>query len=490
MSDLEGDMAAQARLGRQQGAQGRPPANARDPDTNELNITTQVYKAFQLQKEPIIRHLSEIGKSLDSVAQQLVELEAAASNVPDTSHIQQETQDALSQKRTLFVRDIKREILANSSLLRFKGDRGIEREAHYDTTPLGLFQWMVIIFAVELCLNSYFYSFNVGLVGGAIFAGVLSLVTAIVGFFTGSFFRLHADSNALTKYAGWCAIVFGLLGVFYLSSVTATYRSISVADREQQIRSAANFDQAPATQVFEQAVTTAPQIFLFPVTLRLPFRDLQSFLLFIVSLITFFVAFWKGYTSQDPIWGYKEVDESHKKAEAAVHALESELVRIAQKSARTYIVQRDSIVQAFTTLSKKLGASEADVKRLQTQLQTVATLLAREFALLVRAYRNGVAEVHPTELPKYFATEPSIDLDISAPLFQEQLERLPQLRESLGVLMNTHLDRLRREINDATNQERLSNAMVASFKTECEIEAKRQIQEETKISGALSSPAK
>ncbi len=426
----------------------------------------------------------DVEKRIQGVDQSLVQLEASATNVSATSSIKKATDAALTEGKSVLVRDIKREKYNRSAFLRFKADRAIDREASYDTTTWGVLQWMVIIFALELLLNSYFYSFGVGLAGGAIVAAIFSAVTAGAGFAAGRLFRLHREHAPAKSLTGWAALVLGVLCIIYLASLTATYRSIALIVRDQQIH-AANFDYTPAYIIFEQAFTKAPAIFLFPFTLRLPFEDIQSLLLFLVSLFAFSVAFWKGDTSDDRIWGFKDVDIAYKSAEQAVHDDERRLLDAARAVATAHITDRNAILQAFTSTNNQIAQNRAEVERLQTMLKDTASRLEGNHSLLIRTYRDNVSRVYPArEPPEYFKTPPAIELVVDATPFQEDHDHIARQKATLDALSSANADRLRSEISEATDEARLANESVAAFKKVCEDEAEAQIRDETTPSGA------
>ena len=488
MSDFQKDLDAAARLGRQEGAQGRPPAHATEPDVNEIAFATSTHSKYQQQREAIITQLRDVDKRIQGVDQALVQLQASAENVPPTSGIKKATDSALSEGRAVFVRDIKRDKYARSALLRFKADRGIDRDALYDTTTWGVLQWMVIIFAAELLLNAYFYSFGVGLAGGAIVAAIFSAVTAAAGFSTGLLFRLSRERALARSVTGWIILLLGALCIIYLASLTATYRSIALVVHDQQIH-AANFDYTPAYVIFGQAFTKAPAIFLFPFTLRMPFEDIQSLLLFLVSLFAFSVGFWKGDTSSDRIWGFKQVDKAHRDAESAVHEDERRLLETARSVANTHISERNAILQGFTSTSHQIAQNKAEVERLSTLLKDTSSHLADNYKLLIRTYRDNVARVYPSrEPPSYFRVPPQIELDIPAQPFQEALDRGAGQKKVLDDLSGATADRLRAEITEATEQARIANESVSAFKSDCELEAERQIRDENPPAGDYENP--
>ena len=66
-------------------------------------------------------------------------------------------------------------------------------------------------------------------------------------------------------------------------------------------------------------------------------------------------------------------------------------------------------------------------------------------------------------------------LDMPLDSFRAVLERITQGKADLVALMGSHLDRLRAEIADATNQARLATAIVTKFRASCETRAEREI---------------
>lgn len=485
--DLQREIREWETKGMREGAQGRPSALALEPDANELQIDAIVSGRFQVQKDRILAQLSDVEKRVDAAIQAIANIDAQASNLGDTANIGKVTQDALLERQPAFVRELKQQRYTRAVWLRFRGERNIEREASYDTSTWGVLQWMVIILAFELLLNAYFYSFGVGLVAGALVAGILSAVTAVLGYGTGLFFRLAHEQSPTKVIAGWSILLAGMLSIIYLASLTATYRSISIVTREQQVRQLTGFDYTPAYVIFRQAAAKAPEIFMFPFTSRLPFEDIQSFLLFLVSVIAFFVGFWKGHTAHDRVLGYKEVDKAYKDAEAAVARREAELVAVARHSAEGYATERSAILHTFNSTAAQLTASKVDAERLQMQLQDKADELAKQFQLLVKAYRTGVAKVAPAGVPSYFATEPLLRLDMPLDSFRAVSDHITRGKADLDGLMASHLDRLRAEAADATNQARLATAIVTNFRASCESEAEHQIQAERPVVGAAVS---
>jgi len=471
------ELDAIGKLGREQGQQERPPSAALEPDAIEVNESAKIIGRYQVVEQPTLSQLADVSRRVAAIEHVVAGLDTSATNLSDPDAIARTTDVALAERRPVVVHDIVLEKSTKANLLRFRGDRGITREAKYDSSTWELLQWMIIIFAIELGLNAYFYSVHVGLAGGAIYAAGFAFVTAALGFITGYAFRLAAEPSALRRIAGWFSILVGSGAILYIASLTATYRAISIIQEQQFSQANGAFDYAPANVAFARALVAAPTIFMFPFTLRLPFEEMQSFLLFLLSLFAFCVAFWKGFTSQDTILGYKDADKAHKEAEVLVRSRESELLQVAKSAANACAAERQSILQSFNTTNRDLAVAGTDVDHLRTQLSNGASALRREFELLVKTYRSANVSVRQTVRPDYFAGQPEIDLDVHGDVFDAVAKRIVDQKSALKTLIEAHSDHLKAEIKDAADQARIAHERVSAFLSESDQQAKQVMQE-------------
>lgn len=368
---------------------GVPPSDATAPDEWEVRLNGIAETAIKKYRENVEADLNKLAEEIsDHVIAEFTVDEVAA-----------KTQAAIGAVKADYFEDLQKtsddEQLTGMYLRNFRRRHDLlHRSAWYDPDKR-LFSALLLaaMFGLDVYLNAEFFEQYVkgGQLEALTIAACLALFNTVGGFFTACCgFRYLGYPNHIKRIIGLTVSVVGLVG------------AVAINGWFSQVRTAlAHSTQAAGTGDFGQ---------LFQ------FDTLASFGLFVVGLICFGVAAWKGYGGRhtwfDPYPNYAAVDRHYRQAETTLHELKTACRNAVQEAIkvvwRTLLAERAEDEKRHVAAVQALANSAAE--RAAERLDEARDHIAMTNAVR-RRYREINTHIRPPESPPpaYFAHFPTYD---------------------------------------------------------------------------------
>ena len=299
--------------------------------------------------------------------------------------------DQLSEKMTQ----------CESELKKFKEKNQIDRSCMAPTAAAKMLRHAVLLFV--LVLESYANAtfFQQGLAGGLLDGMTMALVFAAINLLPAYFigkslipYKNHCQAN--NRLTGYLGIALWVILAVIIALVVAHYRNALIAQSDD-----------PATQAWNSLFGNAFSL-----------GNLNSLMLFMLSIFFSLIALIDGYRTVDPYPGYGVVSERLESAQSdyaeevngVLEALEALKKEELDKVNST--VRRSSGVNA--ALAALINEKESAGQRLQAAM-THASAAADAVVQIFRA-ENSLAR-RPGEDPKYFSKSPELKI-IQIPNFE------------------------------------------------------------------------
>jgi uncharacterized protein YukE len=417
---------------RKDALEGNPPRDAVLPDPRQEEIRRFFDGLFAQNRKPMLDEADAIAERLNKTRSALVETKQKIAAREPVAQVEQTLHADLESAKPETIRRLKHKLNAYSHLRIFQDDHGLTRTAERRKKPIEAAAQISITLVAETFMNAWFYSTGVGLVAGAVVAFIFSLVVALLGFVTGYAGRYINAKPALQRVGGWLALVGGTVVAVYLSSVTATYRSLVEFSRIELLQNpdASTDLYAQSARLFATALDDGRQIFLF----HIPFHELNSTLLFALALIAFLNATIAGYRFEDPVPGYSKASEQHDAAEAARQAAETNLRRALRAAADRMKSERKRLVDEVNGASRAHGDVSIKFERCTHKLAELAEKLNNEYKHSVSEFRAENTRIRAIPPPAYYSE--AIDdagLETNPLVFEN-------IRTSLDALAYSHAE--------------------------------------------------
>jgi hypothetical protein len=439
-------------LGHKEATKLRPPTNATHPDAHEVALRTDAEQLIATEQTLFDATVADCGRTALEASGKLIQLKSdiAAALADDT--LDSQVSAELAAERGRLVELTASRIRAEVEWRGFRAINGIEELPNYPDSQI--FHWSIILALVfvETVVNAFFYQNANGLLGGFIVATAVAAVNMGSAAGLGSLFRRKNLADPVQKYFGWfCLIIFIPLTIF-CNALFSAFRSAYELVPDPS-------DGAMLAQAFRGAWSESVRIFV----LDFHFGDFSSFILFMTGFTLSWLAFWKGYTSDDPYPGYSRRDRALRKAkedEAAALALSKQKLETLLQSLRTRV---QGLSQETATQIKLLSMKLAALGSAEKAMPASAAAIERDYHLLLETYRHANLAVRGTDAPVYFSDLPSVATRINSDEAVGTRAELEQVIADLEAVQGQHRDDLNSKLNDL--QGRSSEILARTFES-------------------------
>lgn len=441
-----GQLAAMLAQYQQKGAaeaqRHRPTTDATHPDANEVALRTEAEKYVTQEQRVFNEVLTDAGKVNSDVQRKLFDAEAEAEQALSDSSLMSSVDAELAAEKLRLVKLTEERIDAEVDMRAFRARYGIENPPNYPESQIYHFAIIAVFLLIETAVNSVFYANEGGIIGGAVVALSVSALNLVSAVMLGIGFRYKNIPDALWRFVGWACLVFFIFSAIYLNALFATFRS------EYQFI----VDPSDAQEVSGAFIKASDEAFKVFV-LRANFQDMMSFLLFGIGIILSIIAFYKGYTSDDPVPQHSRKDRRLKAATTE----ESQGRQLARQKIKDFLLDRRSRLQTLVSQPSTLVAfanqAVANVKQAASLMKTKASEIQRDYLLVLDAYRQANMAVRGIDPPGYFSNKPSVidsvDVTPAEPVkteLGELTKRLKAHREKYKDPLNTALNALQNDM--------------------------------------------
>lgn len=458
-------------LGHKEATKMRPPTSATHPDSHEISLKTDVEQLIAHEQTLFDEVVSDCNRTALEAGGKLIQLKSDVSSALADDTLDSQVEAQLAADRGQLIETTAHRIKAEVEWRGFRAVNGITDLPNYPESQI--FHWaniLALVF-VETVVNAFFYKNSQGLLGGFMVAAAVAAVNMGSAAALGSLFRRKNLADPIQKYFGWtCLFMFVPLTIFCNTLFSAfRFAYELVTDPTDGILLA---------QAFRGAWSEAIRIFI----LDFHFGDFASFILFMIGFILSWLAFWKGYTSDDPFPGYSRRDRALKRAKEQ----ETKELAMAKQKVQNLLQTHRTRVQALSSepgsqiklLSMKLsalGAAERD-------LPTRAAAIERDYHLLLDTYRQANLAVRGTEAPAYFGDLPTVASRINAETAAPAKVEIEREIEGLEAIQESFRDSLNAKLKDLQNQASgILSATFERFQAGIEKDAELAVQKDIQV---------
>lgn len=265
-----------------------------------------------------------------------------------------------------------------------------------DNTPAVLPGWMdhtvkicllVIFCIVESALNANFFASGMagGFLGGLVMALTIAVLNLVVTFFAGRLCTNWKHVHGARSVFGLIAGIAGVIWTLFVGFLVAYFRLVMP-----------QIDEEGANQM--QLVLHSMQ------ALVSPFSDVESIMLFAITVVCGLVALRHGYTWSDPYPGYSKVYGAYVDAQQQVIEIIGRIRENLETEKQNTLSQIDANVQkateAIKTFRYNMGEKEVARKKVIERL----ILADKTMQSLTQSYRYANQMVRPVDkpYPEYF----------------------------------------------------------------------------------------
>jgi hypothetical protein len=428
------------RKGAAEAQKHRPSPDATHPDSNEVALRTEAERYVAAEQQAFNSALNDATKSNADIQRKMFDTDAEIQLALSDSSLATHVDAELAADKPRLVRLSEERIDAEVDLRAFRASNGITDPPTYPESIIHHFAIIAAFMLGETVINSVFYQNEGGLLGGAVVALAVSMLNMGTAVALGIGFRYKNLPDIAWRAFGWACLVAFVLTAIYFNALFATFRS------EYQFIADPS-DPVAVSGAFRHASDEAFRVFI----LKANFADMMSFLLFGIGIILSGIAFWKGYTADDPIPRHSRKD---KRLKAAVRE-EGQARDLVRQKLKDFLLDRRTKLQGLasepTVLVAVANATVANVTQAASVLRTNTDAVQRDYSLVLDAYRQSNIAVRGIDPPAYFGTKPSVVETVDASGAEPVKAQSKAIIGELEELRERHKDPLNTALNTLQN---------------------------------------
>lgn len=463
--------------GRKEGGKLRPPSDATGLDSNEGELLAEANKRAADENNLLETAIIESGRVATGCRDTLANIINKSRDFLEDEFLESRIEASLSESRHAQELVSERRLRLEAEYNWFRTQNEIQEEAVYPESRLYHFGIVAVILLFEAAVNAFFYRNQSGLLGGFIVAFTISALSLGTAAALGWAFRFKNLSGIMSKVSGWAAFVLFVALTIFFAALFASFRSeyqllVDPSDPQQLIAA------------FGKAWPLALSIF----TLRFHFIDIFSFLLFWMTLLLSGFAFYKGYTSDDKHPGYSLKARALKDAVAAQNETEERIRATTKHMLDSARAIAESLIQEFARLLASLSGKEASLHQARVESQTRLDRLARDFKMVIEAYRHANVSTRTVPPPAYFQTIPALVPPSEDAQFENVMSLLRSVAEETRVAQASLQEKLSNKRHDLqTLAARVLNQRLKEYFIEIQKDVQKNIARSTTTMQRLGS---
>lgn len=455
--------------GRAEAAAHRPPSEATKMDQHEAAVQTEAERWAASENQILSSIVTNASRSAAEIQQKALELEGRIEQFLADSSLDSAVAADMAEDRHALVQCTEARMRAEVDWRHFRVQNRITEQAVYPESRVWHFAIIILLSFLETCMNAFFYENAQGLLGGFAVAAGVAVVNMAGALVLGIGFR-YKNLRASDKRAlGWACLAVFIVLTIYCNALFAAFRG-----EYQQLADPTDPRQIRAA--FTLATEAASRVFIF----NMHFPDLMSFILFGLGLLLSSFAFYKGYTIDDKFPGYGAKDRAVKAARAAEQVKQEAVRQRVKELLQNRRHQLQALIHEPAQLVNAVGARAADLQHATSAYATQQDAVQRDFALLLRTYRDANIAIRATEPPVYFRNVPDLRMPPNQAAIASAAQSLVSVQESVRQLRDKHQAALNAKLNELQRDTAtLLNQAFAKFLEGVEADAETVINRET-----------
>lgn len=369
-------------LAKLQARENKPPSDSQYLDANEQKITTFFADKLSIVKQEIYKKVA----SYDHMAMRVSDITTilAEAKYASEEFIQNITtfQEGAKQR----IKEVKHEYsVRKNDLEKFKQKNNITREASYPHSKVLYIGIIMLILLSETSLNAYFFAKGneLGLIGGAAQALIISLINIVFAFFMGGYLVKKLNlvrKSPILKYGVLSALILGFIAIFFFNLLVGHLRvQLGIDPDNAYVNSIITFTQNP-----------------------FGLNEFDSIILVLVGLLSFLIAFTDFYKMDDEYPHYGDLDRKFQEAQMEFSELKEELLDEIGRSSTSILNKLETRQMTAKVIMQELMEVPIFRQKLQDHYNEYYHYLNNTYNAMLGLYREINNDNRTDEAPAYF----------------------------------------------------------------------------------------
>lgn len=426
-------------LARQQAMSNKPPVESVSLDANEQKIANYFTQRLSQVKQQIFKKIA----SYEHLAMRVNDITTILTEARYASEEFLQNITTFKEGAKQRIKDLKHELGVKKNDLRsFKVANALTREASYPSSKILYIGIIMLILLSETMLNAYFFAKGneLGLVGGAAQALIISVINMTLAFFLGGFLvkRLNlVNKSALYKYGIMTVLVLSALLILFFNLLVGHLRvQLGIDPENAYVNSILSFQQNP-----------------------FGLHEFDSLILVLVGLLSFLIAFTDFYKMDDEYPNYGSLDRKYQEALIDYTELKEELLGEIEKMSESILNKLETRQMTGRVIMQELTGIPIFRQKLHDHYAEYYNYLNNTYNAMLNVYREVNREHRSDEAPAYFDRREELDADhaikILEPRFkkelaryQEEIQELPHIIGEQKLKINATLKEVIEELGE------------------------------------------
>lgn len=416
------------KLGTRLGGNNKPEAKKATLSLDETKIVTLAKKYIAAEESVYSKVVVDTEHRVSNLEQNILENEASCAAILGRPPDAQAFHHILAKHEHELVSACAIELRTHAELNAFVQTHELHRTANYPDDRLLHFAWLVVFVAIETGVNAFFYenASGSGLLGGAIVALGVSVVNMGAAVLFGGLSRYVNLEEEWGKGIGY-------VSAFSFAGIAILLNSIFCFFRDEMVDVSDDTDSLIMRRHFWTALKNT---YYLITDFTLPSIGFETFLLFFIGIGCSIVAFYKGYTFDDPYPGYGYRDRKYKAATVDYKETQDNARSDVEENIRQYGEKIRELRDEILTAQRQAATLKPEVQKAQIVYAANIKEIQTELDLVIDAFRSANKAVRATPWPAYFEEKiqvrPNTDgVELITPLL-EKIERLESIALDLG----------------------------------------------------------
>ncbi len=376
-------------LAKLQARENKPLSDSQYFDANEQKITAYFADKLSTVKQEIYKKVA----SYDHMAMRVSDISTilAEAKYASEEFIQNITtfQEGAKQR----IKEVKHEFsVRKRDLEKFKHKNNITREASYPHSKVLYIGIIMLILLSETSLNAYFFAKGneLGLIGGAAQALIISLINITFAFFLGGYLvkKLNlVKKSPVLKYGVLATLIVAFIAIFFFNLLVGHLRvALGIDPDNAYVNSIISFVQNP-----------------------FGLNEFDSIILVLVGLLSFLIAFTDFYKMDDEYPHYGDLDRKYQEAQMDFSELKEELLNGIERSSASILNKLETRQMTAKVIMQELMEVPIFRQKLQDHFKEYYHYLNNTYNAMLGLYREVNNDNRTDEAPAYFRERVELD---------------------------------------------------------------------------------
>ena len=378
-------------LAKLQARDNKPPSDSQHFDANEQKITTFFADKLSTVKQEIYKKVA----SYDHMAMRVSDITTILAEAKYASEEFMQNITTFQEGAKQRIKDVKHEYgVRKNDLDKFKHKNHITREASYPNSKILYIGIIMLILLSETSLNAYFFAKGneLGLIGGAAQALIISLINIVFAFFMGGYLvkKLNlVKKTPVLKYGALSALIIGFVAIVFFNLLVGHLRvQLGIDPDAAYVNAIVTFTQNPFS-----------------------LNEFDSIILVLVGLLSFLIAFTDFYKMDDEYPQYGELDRKYQDALMDFSELKEELLHEIESSSSSILNKLETRQMTAKVIMQELMEVPIFRQKLQDHFKEYYHYLNNTYNAMLNLYREINNDNRTDEAPAYFRDRSELDED-------------------------------------------------------------------------------